>query len=336
MSFDNIKLDKSLYTTSVGFTAALEELDPSENYKGTSLEGLDAFQRQLKRFDIKVSGKDSDTVEKFFKTSDSAALFPEYISRAVAMGVDQEDVVSHIVATTTNIDSLDYRTIISTSKDEDLALYPVNEGTHIPETTISTQDSLVRLTKKGRMLTASYEAIKYQRLDLFTVMLKQIGAHIAQSQLSEAIHVLINGDGNDNNIDTIETGSSGSVKYSDLVSLWSKLSPFNLTTLIVSPSALSKLLNLSEFKAAYSGLDFHATGKLITPFGAEIIKCNTLEEDLVIGLDRNYALQRVVAGPVSTEFDKLIDRQLERACITETSGFAKIYKDAAKYLSINY
>lgn len=36
-----------------GFLAELESIDPSENYKGTSLEGLDAFERQLKRFDIR-------------------------------------------------------------------------------------------------------------------------------------------------------------------------------------------------------------------------------------------------------------------------------------------
>lgn len=29
-----------------------EVVDPIENYRGTPLEGLDAFQRQLKRFDI--------------------------------------------------------------------------------------------------------------------------------------------------------------------------------------------------------------------------------------------------------------------------------------------
>ena len=38
----------------------LEKLDPSENYRGTALEGLDAFSRQLKRFDIKVKGRNSD------------------------------------------------------------------------------------------------------------------------------------------------------------------------------------------------------------------------------------------------------------------------------------
>lgn len=75
MAFDNIKLEKGLYTTSKGFTASLEELDPSENYIGTDYEGLDAYQRQLKRFDIKVSGTGSDTISKFFATTDSAALF---------------------------------------------------------------------------------------------------------------------------------------------------------------------------------------------------------------------------------------------------------------------
>ena len=49
-----------------------------DSYKGTSLEGLDAFERQLKRFDIKVSGNMSSPVDKFVATTDSAALFPEY------------------------------------------------------------------------------------------------------------------------------------------------------------------------------------------------------------------------------------------------------------------
>ena len=56
MAFDNLRLDKGLYASPKGFTASLEAADPSENYKGTALEGLDAYQRQLKRFGIKVSG----------------------------------------------------------------------------------------------------------------------------------------------------------------------------------------------------------------------------------------------------------------------------------------
>ena len=79
-NFENITIEKGMYQTKGGLSAALEKLDPSENYIGTSLEGLDAFSRQLKRFGIRVSGSGSDCVEKFFQSSNSAALFPEYVS----------------------------------------------------------------------------------------------------------------------------------------------------------------------------------------------------------------------------------------------------------------
>lgn len=62
--YENINLEKGMYQSGRSLTEILEEMDPSENYKGTALEGLDAFSRQLKRFDIKVSGKGSDTIEK--------------------------------------------------------------------------------------------------------------------------------------------------------------------------------------------------------------------------------------------------------------------------------
>ena len=53
--FENVRLEKGMYGRSgKSFTRTLEELDPSERYLGTPLEGLDAFQRQLKRFDIHV------------------------------------------------------------------------------------------------------------------------------------------------------------------------------------------------------------------------------------------------------------------------------------------
>ena len=188
--FNNIRLEKGMYASSKGFNACLEELDPSENYKGTALEGLDAFQRQLKRFDIKVSGHNSDCIEKFFRTTDSAALFPEYITRAVKQGMEENDILGSIVATTTTIDGLDYRAITcSTDIDKD-DLMIVGEAASVPETKIRTQEKLVPLHKRGRILTASYEAIRFQRLDIFTIALKQIGAGIARAQLAQAIDLV--------------------------------------------------------------------------------------------------------------------------------------------------
>lgn len=65
--YDNLRLEKGMYREAGrSFAQVLEQEDPSEQYKGTALEGLDAYQRQLKRFDIKVKGPASDVVEKFF------------------------------------------------------------------------------------------------------------------------------------------------------------------------------------------------------------------------------------------------------------------------------
>ena len=80
-NFDNISLEKGMYQSGKSLTEILEAIDPSEYYEDTALEGLDAYERQLKRFDITTSGDKSDTVEKFFQSSQSSVLFPEFIRR---------------------------------------------------------------------------------------------------------------------------------------------------------------------------------------------------------------------------------------------------------------
>jgi len=207
--YENLKLEKGMYSQSGrSFAQTLEALDPSENYKGTSLEGLDAFQRQLKRFDIKVKGAGSDRVEKFFWSTESAVLFPEFVSRVVRQGMEEESILPDITATVTNFDGMDYRSIASTPTEEEKKLKRVEEGAQIPQTTIHTQENLVRLHKRGRMLVAPYEAIRFQRLDLFAVTLRQIGAYMGRMHLEDAVKVLKDGDGNNNAAKVYEVGSN--------------------------------------------------------------------------------------------------------------------------------
>lgn len=284
-AFDNIRLEKGLYASG-DFTGALEKIDPSENYSGTALEGLDAYQRQLKRFDIKVSGAGSDVVDKFFKTSDSAVLFPEYVSRAVRQGMQDANVLPRIVASTTVIDSLDYRSIACEPSDDEKELKVVTEGAFIPETSVKSKANLVHLKKRGRSLVASYEAVRFQRLDLFTVTLRQIGAYIARTQLSDAVDVLINGDGNNNAASNTAVASAGKLTYTDLVNFWNLFDPYELNTIIAAPAQVAQMLGISEFRDAVAGLNFHATGEVITPLGADLIKARACR-----GQDNRYRPQ---------------------------------------------
>ena len=340
MAYDNLKLEKGLYTTGKSFTQALEQIDPSENYAGTPLEGLDAYQRQLKRFDIKVGGRGSDVVEKFFQSTDSAALFPEYVARAVTQGMESTNILPNLVATVTKIDGMDYRTIASVPTDDDKALRRVEEGVVLPTTAIRTQENLVKLHKRGRMLVASYEAIRFQRLDLFSVTLRQIGAYIARMHLDDAVQVLMNGDGNNNAADAYEIGSgkisgtAGTLTYSALLEFWSKFDPYSMNTMLVSNDVMLQMLKLSEFQNPLTGLNFQGTGTLSTPLGAKLLRTSAVPAGKLIGLDKNYALEHICGSEVMVEYDKLIDRQIERAAIMSISGFAKPYQEASKVLTV--
>ncbi len=341
MGYDNLKLEKGMYRQEgMSFTQVLESLDPSENYRGTALEGTDAFQRQLKRFGIRAKGAGSSPVEKFFRTMDSAVLFPEYIARTVRQGMEENDILPNITATTTVIDAMDYRSIYSVPTDEDKALQDVAEGETIPETEVKTKEHLVSLTKRGRMLVASYEALRFQKLDLFGVMLRQIGAHIQKQQLMDAVKVLKDGDGNNNAaaVFTIGTspisGTKGTLGYDQLVEFWGQFDPYTMNTLLCSTNTMTKLLKIPELQNPLTGLNFQGTGKLTTPLGAQLHRTSAVADGVIIGLDNRYALEQVRAGDVLVEYDKLIDRQLERAAITSISGFGKICDGAACVLNV--
>lgn len=331
---NDLRLEKGMYSVSgKSFTQVLEEADPSEQYKGTALENLDAYQRQLKRFDIKVKGAGSDAVEKFFATTDSSVLFPEYIARAVRQGMEESDVLPLITAAAVDCEGLDYRAITSVPEKEK-ELRRVEEGAEIPRTTVKVQENLVALHKRGRMLVASYEAVRYQKLDLFSVTLRQIGAHISRMHLEDAIDVLENGDGNGNAAPVVSAAAAGTLTYDDLLNLWAQFDPYEMNTLLVSDDVMLKMLKLEEFRNPLTGLNFQGTGKLTTPMGATLVHTSALDAGTAIGLDRSYALEMVRSGDVTVEYDKLIDRQLERAAITTISGYAKLFQDASRVLKV--
>ena len=340
-TYDNLKLEKGMYGQSGRtFSQVLEAEDPSENYRGTPLEGMDAFQRQLKRFDIRVKGSGSDLVEKFFHTTQSAVLFPEFVSRVVRQGMEEENILPAITATVTRFDGMDYRSITSVPSQEDKKLKRVEEGAQLPQTEVRTQENLVRLHKRGRMLVASYEAIRFQRLDLFSVTLRQIGNHIARMQLEDAVNVILNGDGNDNAAESFTvgtdpiSGTKGTLSYEALLDFWSRFDPYTMNTMLVPNDVMLGMLKLEEFQNPLTGLNFQGTGKLTTPMGATLLRAGAVPAGKLIGLDRGYALEQVVGSEVAVEYDKLIDRQLERAAITSVCGFARLYADAAKVLTV--
>ena len=330
--YKTIKLEKGMYKDkNKSFSEILEELDPSENYANTPLANLDAFQRQLKRFNIKVNGKNSDTIEKFFSTKDSQALFPEYISRSINSGITEENNLKHLIANTIKIDNLNYKNISIEKPDTSKFLEEIKEGAEIPELKIGLKETAIKLKKIGRKLTCSYETLQYQKISAFSIALKQIGKTFNEILFADAIKTILEGDGNENKASV--TVVKQKLTFKNLIEFWANLKPYNLTTLVVSPDALQKLVLIPEFLTPQSGSNFQSTGSLKTALGANVVYSSSLSGCFLVALDKNFALNHIISQGLNIESDKIIDKQLSTSVITMRYAFAKIFKEASVCMS---
>lgn len=320
--YDNITLEKGLYNiTGKTFTEALTELDSDADYIGTELEGLDAYQRQLKRFDIKVSGANSDRVEKFFKTTQSAVLFPEFVRRCIKAGMDGASVLPHVVAATVYTDGVDYRGLAITKNGTDTA---VSAGSALPVTSVACASSTTSVSKYGRQIQTTYEVLRKQRLDLFAVVLKSVGAQISAAVNNAAATVLSTG------VTPVETAAVGTIAYTDLSAFWASMEGHNMNAVLVSPANLAKILSITEMKDCVGDKN----GNVVTPFGVKLVKCSGLTDEHLIGVDSNSALEMILGSDIIVDGDKLISTQVDNIAFSISVGFDKIYSTAVKVLKI--
>lgn len=345
-TFDKLNLEKGMYQEAAkkkkSFTQILEENDPSGQYKGTEHEGLDAFQRQLKRYGIRTAGNSSDVVEKFYQTYESTLLFPEYIDRAIREGMEEGNILKDIVGSSTKIDAMQYTAIYADEiKDEDIELDDIAEAAEFPETTITLRNQNTKFYKRGRLLKISYEAMKLMQIDMFALHLRKIGVGIGRQQLRDALHVLIYGDGNKNAAkvltlgDGVIGGVSGNLTYNEIVKFYMEFAQgYDINTALAPKDVLTKILLMEEFKDPQAGFNYQKTGEMVNPLGSKWLRADVLAEGTIIGLDKKYCLEEVTVSNTMIEYDKIINRQVERAAISEIKGFNKIYADSAKILKL--
>mgnify|MGYP000300268297 CR=1 FL=1 len=267
----------------------------------TELGSLDAFQRQLKRFDIQVGGSHSSALEKFFQNGQSAVLFPEYLMRAIRQGMEENDPLSSIVAARTLISATDYRGLTT---NDDLEADVTNEAAALSTTTISLKDKTTALKKRGRMLRASYEAIKFQRLDLFTLALRRIGAEIARCQMKDAVDVLVNGDGSTGSAPAKLTTAATTLAYSDLLTLWSKFTAYQMNTLLVNAKTAAAIQRHQDKGGLYISCLTHPTTGGVTASFASLGDYTLAEPGALIGFAGPRVIEQTIGEKLPAGFQR--------------------------------
>ncbi|WP_024855901.1 hypothetical protein [Ruminococcus albus] len=318
--YDNIRLERSLYNiTGKSFTQALAELDPDEGYKGTELGGLDAFERQLKRFGIKVSGANSDMVEKFFVTAQSAVLFPEYVRRMIKKGVEKVSIAGVVCGAVSRTDGMDFRGFTITRSGSD----PVDQGDDLPETTVVLNSTASEVKKFARMLSCSYEAVRKQRLEAFGIVLRDIGESVGRGLNSWICTELIT--------DVVPSTIAGdAISYADIAKFWSDMSTHDMDVMVCSPAVMAQILALPEMKFCVG--DFMTSGRIKTPYGVTLVKCAEMPVNKVLGVDSTAAAELILGSDVVVDSDKLIGTQMNEISCSLLAGVTKVCEDAVGVL----
>lgn len=332
-----IKITRETYqeaqTRGLSLTQLLEtdEYDPSPAHCP-----LDAFERQLAAAGVRVNGKSPDTVELFFRQAPT--LLPEFVMREIRRGMEMRPMFNQLTAAQTVIGSNRYSPlyIAIAPTDTRLSLRPLGEGAEIPQVAVGEQKHTITVPDYGVALKTSYKTLRHKTTAQFKVLLWYIGFRLQSDKVALLADVVINGDGNANPATVINTDVTAALDYDDLIKFWSEFSPFELNTIICHKTKMRQLLNMAEFKDPQSGFKFHATGELVSPLGAKLVRCDEVATDLLVGLDSRFAVEEVISQPLMVEFDKIIEQKFEEAVISESVAFAKVIKEASLVLDDSF
>lgn len=327
-----LEVNRDLYTEAENRGMTVSELLESDEYDASPVGcPLDAFERQLALAGVKLGGKAPSTVELFYQQAPS--LLPEFMLREIKKGQAMRPELSHLVANSTTIASNSYTPFqIDTSDDDRFSLRPIGDGAEVPQLLVAEQNHSLRVKDYGLALKASYKALRYRTTSQFRVLLWYIGFKIQSDKIAMVVDTIVNGDGNSNAATVVNTASSGTLSYTDLVTLWSQFEPFEMNTMVCHIDRMQDILTLDEFKDPLAGYRFQNSGELFSPLGATLVRSDAVASDVVIGLDKRFAVEEVITQPLTIEYDKIIEQRFEEAVITESVTYAKVIKEAAVVL----
>ncbi len=329
----DITITRDTYLEAEAHGLTLSELLESDDFDPSAPESpLDAFERQLAAHGIRVGGSNPVTVELFYRGA--PALLPEFMLREIRRGQKMRPELSGLVGSSSRVAGNRYTPfdVNALASDNRWSLRPVGDGANVPAILVTERLHSIDVPDYGLALKASYKALRHRTATQFKVLLWYIGYRMQVDKLGLLVDVLINGDGNANPAQVINSQTSGTLAYTDLVAFWAELHPFEMNTMICSKDKIKSILTMTEFKDPLAGFRFQSTGELVSPLGSTLTRSDEVSADRIVGLDKRFAAEEVITQPLTVEYDKIIEQKFEEAVISESVAYAKVIPDAVKVL----
>lgn len=293
---------------------------------------------------LRIAGiQKSDRVEKFFTSDAPTALFPAMMANSIIAGQLTGSLVPFFAAMEEQVTSQQVDKISLTDTESTRELKLTGEGADLPETMITRAEGVVRLYKYGRQLKWSYESARRMTLPAITLFLQRVGIQLGISQTNDMIEVLIVGDGTAGSA-VVDTDAlvSGTLDYNELTRLVLAFpQEYVMSRAVLSDTMLQTILNMAEFKDPQLQLRFQERGVRdggFQLFGSVFHRWNapatSFSTDRILAVDSRFALSMLRDGDLLEESDRIIDKQLNMATVSEWRGFMKLDNNATQCLDV--
>lgn len=278
-----------------------------------------------------------DTINNLMTTNDTDVrwLVPELIRDAIRLGLRETPIWKNITASEQDVNQKSVT--MPYINMSDATPYKVNEAETIPLGSISYGEKTVSTFKVGRGIKITYEIKQFVSLDIISIFFQDFGIRLGQALDTLAIDVLINGDQKDGSASAPVIGvqNVGTKSYKDFLKVWVRASRMGrkFNTIIGGEDSAIQTLDMPEFKDRKNGTT-DATLNLKTPVpnSADYYIHGNVPAGQEILVDPRFALIKFNVIPLLVESDKIVSNQTEEFYASLTTGFGKIFNDAAVVL----
>ena len=279
--------------------------------------------------------KKVDTMQNIFSMPDQSIrwIVPEIIREAVTLGMRTAPFYPNIIASDQPISGL--QAIMPSINMSYAAPAKINEAETIPLGDISFGQKSVRLFKIGKGFKITDEVKNYVSLDVLSIYLRDFGVQLGYAMDSLAMDVLINGnmvDGSESAPVIGVASTSAGITYKDLLKIWVRAARMgrSFSTMIGTEDQAIELLDLPEFKTRTQGTT-EATLDIKSPVpnkASMYIHPGTPANEVLM-VDTSAALIKLTAKQLMLESERIVSNQTEAVYASLTTGFSKMYSDAA-------
>lgn len=280
-----------------------------------------------------------DTMQNLFSMPNQNIrwLVPEIIRDAITLGMRQAPFYPNIIASDQSISGL--TAIMPSINMSDATPAKVNEAETIPLGDVSFGEKTVKLFKIGKGFKITDEVRNYVSLDVLSIYLRDFGVQLGYAMDTLAMDVLING----NQVDGSESApvigvfdTTKGIVYKDLLRLWVRAARLgrNFQSMIGGEEQAIEMLDLPEFKDRHNGTT-QATLNIKSPVPNRAdfyIHPGTPDKQLLM-VDTSAALIKLTAKQLMLESERIVSNQTEATYASLTTGFSKMYHDAAILLA---